>query len=55
MAEESWIRLPQPDLSGLEPAVAKQLQDYRGVAAGEIENSDAGPDDVEAAIGELGR
>ena len=48
-AEDSWIRLPEPDLSSLEPQVAKQLLEYRQIAAGAVTNPDAGPDDVAAS------
>ena len=54
-AGESWLNLPEPDLTGLEPSVAEQLREYRAVAVGEIDNPEAGPEEVAAAIGELGR
>jgi tetratricopeptide (TPR) repeat protein len=54
-AEGSWIRLPDVDLSSLEPAVANQLQRFRGITEEEIGDPEAGPDELAAAVGELGR
>ena len=54
-ASESWIRLPDPDLSDLEVAVADQLQRYREIAANEITDPASGPEELAAAVGELGR
>ena len=55
VAQASWIRLPEVDLSGLEPAVARQLERFRGITQEEIGDPEAGPDQLAAAVGELGR
>lgn len=55
VGEQGWIRLPDPDLSALEQAVADQLREYREIATREVANPEAGPEDLAASIGELGR
>jgi tetratricopeptide (TPR) repeat protein len=47
--------LPDPDLAGLEPAVAAQLAEARATAAALLETPEAAPVVRSAALGDLGR
>lgn len=51
----SWIRLPDVDLSALEPAVASQLERFREISEAEIADPEAGPEKLAATVGELGK
>ncbi len=49
------VHLPDPDLTGLEAAVAEQLRSYREITLEQIADPDAGAEETAAAVGELGR
>jgi tetratricopeptide (TPR) repeat protein len=53
--EADWIRLPDVDVSSLEPAVANQLERFREITEREISDPESGPDEIAASVGELGR
>lgn len=52
---ESWLRLPGPDLAGLEPAVRSQLAALRKVTEERIAAEGGTPEDLAEAVGDLGR
>jgi tetratricopeptide (TPR) repeat protein len=47
--------LPDPDVSGLEPAVANQLSEMRQFVVRELTEEERRPDQLAGSIGELGR
>ena len=49
------VPIPEPDLSGLEPEVAEQLQETRSQLQGLLGRPDATPASQAEALGELGR
>lgn len=55
LAAESWIQLPEPELSELEPAVAAQLQRLSESTQEQLSDDSASLEVLAEAVGDLGR
>ena len=55
VADEAWLRLPEVDLSALEPAVAAQLRNLESQTLDQLDDEEAPLERLAEAVGDLGR